>query len=125
MVGPLVIGVTGALVSLAVGCGDAPPPPAKSEAPKKIRVHVTNASRFDVCKIESCGEAGKAITEGGRDIGALKPHEAGLFEVKKCSGATLKAIACPKPEESTPPCLKAEGGYVDEGTMFRVQTCSL
>lgn len=108
-----------------VACGDAPPPPAKAEPPRNVRIHVTNASRFDICRIEACGQAGKLLSEGGGQAGPLKPHDAALYEVKKCASTALKATACPNPEQPTPPCLKAEGGYVDEGTMFRVQPCSM
>jgi len=88
-----------------------------------VRVHVSNASRFTICRIEACGNEARTSAEGAAATTPLKPHAADVYEVKKCSG-TLKAIACPTPENPNP-CLKAEGGSVDEGTMFRVITCSL
>src|SRR5688572_24791672 len=113
------------LIVLSASCGEAPPPPAKSEGPRMVRVHVSNASRFDICRVEACGNEARLVSAQGAAAPAtpLKPHGADLYEVKKCSG-TLKAVACPTPENPNP-CLKAEGGTVDDGTMFRVITCSL
>lgn len=113
---------------LMLGCGEAPPPPPKAEPPKTVRVHVSNGAGVDICRVEACGNVGRAVGSEPSSATSLtntrvKPHEASMFEIKKCSG-TLKVTACPT-ENPTPVCLKAEGGYVDEGTMFRVSPCSL
>jgi hypothetical protein len=91
-----------------------------------VRVHVSNASRFDICRVEACGNVGRLASGAGASaegVAPLKPHGADVYEVKKCTG-TLTAIACPTPENPNP-CLKAEGGTIDDGTMFRVISCSL
>jgi hypothetical protein len=116
------------LAIFVTACGDAPPPPAQVAAPRNVRVHVSNARRFDICRVEACGHVGRAIVEGAAPAvnpsgPPLKPHEAGLYELQACTG-TLRATACPQPGEAAP-CLKTEGGAVDDGTMFRVQPCAL
>lgn len=92
-----------------------------------MRIHVANGSQFDVCRIESCGVEGRAVDTGGPTPGnpPLKPHAASLYEVARCPARPIVAVACPSPEQAQPPCLKADGGNVDEGTMFRVSACGL
>jgi len=112
------------VVVFTASCGEAPPPAAKSEPPRMVRVHVSNASRFDICRVEACGNVGRLVSADAAGTSpALKPLSADVYEVKKCTG-TLKAVACPTAENPAP-CLKAEGGTVDDGTMFRVLNCSL
>lgn len=108
-------------------CGDAPPPAAKATPVGNVRVHVANGSRFDICRVEACGQPGHAVDAQGATSGdpRLKPHSAGLYEVRECKTGPLVAVACPDASQSTPPCLKAEGGSVQDGTMFRVAACAL
>lgn len=117
-----------ALALALAACGDAPPPPAKSTPSATVRVHVANGSRFDICAVSACGAAGRAVDTGGPTPGnpPLKPHAASLYEVKRCPGSPIVVTACAAStqNEPAPPCLKAEGGNVDEGTMFRVAPCS-
>ncbi len=113
---------------LVIACGDAPPPPPKSTVPTTVRIHVANGSRFDICKVSACGEAGRAVDTGGPTPGnpPLKPHGASMYEVRRCPTAPIVVTPCAESiqNEPSPPCLKAEGGNVDEGTMFRVAACS-
>ncbi|MBK6696954.1 MAG: hypothetical protein IPG50_32935 [Myxococcales bacterium] len=118
--GPLALAAC--VVSIAA-CGEAPPPPPKATAPKIIKVHVTNASRFPLCRIEACGKPGRPVdAEGPRADVPLKQHEASMYEVTACTG-TLKAVGCTDPGAQAP-CLTTEGGGIAEGSMFTVKTCS-
>jgi hypothetical protein len=114
-------------LAASTGCGDAPPPPPTATAPRTVRVHVTNESRFDICRVEACGQPGRAVDSEGVTPGnpPLKPHGVGMYEVRECTTRALVAVACPDPNEPRAPCLKAEGGVVQDGTMFRIAACAL
>lgn len=123
---PLVVTIA-TVVLLATACGDAPPPPAKATPIRNVRVHVANGSRFDICRVEACGQPGRAVDSQGPTPNdpPLKPRSAGLYEIRECKTGPLVAIACPDAQSPQPPCLKAEGGAVQDGTMFRIAPCAL
>lgn len=123
---PLVVTFATIALALASACGDAPPPPAKATPIRNVRVHVANGSRFDICRVEACGQPGRAVDRGATpNDPPLKPRTAGLYEIRECKTGPLVAIACPDAQSPLPPCLKAEGGAVQDGTMFRIAPCAL